>query len=163
MTVIGVLNSALPPVFSCSFQLVTSAVNDSWIGQPVLLRPDIPWTGTEITSDKYFGASGLFNDVNGKIPQNVTKITVPLVLTPNSATYYQGGDVYAGWWIKDHWQYDYYVWQDAYGDPDDWTYLYLGADATFSVKETCSVPTNQSAFTGFKDLVKATATRHVPK
>jgi hypothetical protein len=175
----SVPDSALPDSYSCSFKIHSSAVNDTWIGQQIYLgsNPD-PWNGEELTDTQNIHSPGLFNESSESIPSGIPfaqvsggnggfsgGIQVPVVLNPSSATFDQNGDLYAGWWIKDHWQYDYYVLQPvdpseggALGDHDDWPYLFRGADATFTVTESCT-----SSNGSFQDAPKAQQTIHINK
>jgi LysM repeat protein len=170
----SVPDSALPESFACTFKVESSATNSSYAGNIVMLGGSIAWGGKVITSDQVMGTSGLFKDVVGEIPQKLPtpqllnpgqpapQISIPIALTPNSATFYQGGDVYAGYWINEHWARNYYdpLWQLA-GDPDDWPMLYRGADATFTIKETCTP--YAPGFTGFQNVVKLQVPHHFGK
>ena len=157
----SVPDSALPSAFSCSFKIESSAKNGSWVGQPVLLGGTVPWTGKELT-DEQADQAGLFKSVEGKIPRNLagSQLTLPLMLMPNSATYYAGGNPYAGYWISEHWNFNYYDCQSqCYNTPDDWMLLYRGADAKFTVTESCTSPSTP----GFQNVTKAQSNIHIDK
>ena len=161
-------DSALPDSYSCSIKLHSSAKNDSWVGQQVFIdgNQNLPWTGTELTDNDDYGYSGLFYDVSQSIPHDLSfpvaessnelsGVQIPIPLTPRSNPFPQLG----GFWIVDHWNYDTNILQqDAIGDPDDWPMLYRGADATFTVTESCS-----SSAGSFTDTPKDQQTIHINK
>lgn len=146
----NVPDSALPDSYSCTFKIHSSATNDSWTNKLMFLgsNPE-EWLGTQLQSPD----AGLFNDVSQSIPQGVSTsgVEVPVKLTPHSAPFLYGGPSDNGFWIDDHWGYDYFVCQEGCnGDYDDWGLLFRGANATFNVTESCT-----SAAGSFQDAPKA--------